>query len=180
MLNKADLRQTLIKKRSALAADSRAQWNSAITANLLTWLERHPVSVLGVYWPIRGEPELDGAYSALAQKKVQLALPVVVTKNAPLAFACWKPGDPVVVDKYGIAVPPDPQFVNPDALLIPCVGFNEQGFRLGYGGGYYDRTLAQAPRPKAIGIAYSCLQANFGADPHDIALDVLITEQESE
>ncbi len=177
MLNKADIRQTLIEKRSALDHELRAQWNSTIAINLLAWLAQNPVPVLGVYWPIRGEPALHDAYAALAKEKVQLALPVVVAKDAPLAFACWTPGDAVVVDKYGIAVPADPSFVTPDALLIPCVGFNEQRFRLGYGGGYYDRTLARQPRPQAIGIAYSCMHANFAADPHDIALDVLITEQ---
>jgi len=177
MLNKAEIRRTLLEKRSALDADVRSQWNKAIASHLLEWQQHNPVAVIGVYWPIRGEPKLHDAYAALAQAQVTLALPVVVAKDAALAFARWTPGDAVVVDKYGIAVPANPQLVSPDALLIPCVGFNVQRFRLGYGGGYYDRTLAPQPRPRAIGIAYSCLRTDFEADPHDIPLDVLITEQ---
>jgi 5-formyltetrahydrofolate cyclo-ligase len=74
-------------------------------------------------------------------------------------------------------VPSPPQvIVQPQALLIPCVGFNRQRMRLGYGGGYYDRTLAASPRPLAIGIAYRGSLATFAADPYDIALDAIITE----
>lgn len=177
MLNKADIRRTLLEKRSALDADLRTQWNQAIADHLLAWQRQNPVAAMGVYWPIRGEPELHDAYAALAQAQVALALPVVVARDAALVFARWTPGDEVVMDKYGIAVPANPQLVTPDALLIPCVGFNAQRFRLGYGGGYYDRTLAPRPRPRAIGIAYACLRTDFEADAHDIPLDVLITEQ---
>lgn len=177
MLNKADIRRTLLEKRAALDTELRKQWDQAIADHLLAWQQQNPVAIMGVYWPIRGEPELHDAYAALARMQVSLALPVVVAKDAALAFARWTPGDEVVVDKYGIAVPAKPQMVAPDALLIPCVGFNAQRFRLGYGGGYYDRTLAPQPRPRTIGIAYSCLHTNFDADVHDIPLDVLITEQ---
>ena len=64
----------------------------------------------------------------------------------------------------------------PPVLLIPCLGFNAQGYRLGYGGGYYDRTLAGAPRPQTVGVAYACLRADFASAPHDVALDLVITE----
>ena len=64
----------------------------------------------------------------------------------------------------------------PPALLVPCLGFNDAGFRLGYGGGYYDRTLELAPRPFTLGIAYACLAAQFASAPHDVALDRIITE----
>ena len=64
----------------------------------------------------------------------------------------------------------------PAALLVPCLGFNEERYRLGYGGGYYDRTLEHAPRPRTLGIAYACLQAQFASGPYDIALDHIVTE----
>ena len=178
MLNKVELRQALIAKRAAIDPDLRAQWNDRLAAGLLAWWEAHPVSVLGVYWPMRGEPDLHAAYASLTARGVQLALPVVVQKDAPLAFARWAPGDAVVKGSYGVLVPAAFHFVEPAALLIPCVGFNERRYRLGYGGGFYDRTLARLPRPQAIGIAYSCLLTEFPTGPHDVALDVVITEQD--
>lgn len=177
MLNKANLRQTLIAKRLAIPPDSRALWNHILASKLLTWLAEHPVKTLGVYWPMRGEPDLHDAYISLAEQGIQLALPVVLKKASPLAFACWSPGDAVEVDQYGVSVPAHPRFISPSALLIPCVGFNTGRFRLGYGGGFYDRTLAQQPRPLAIGVAYSCAQAEFKIGEHDVALDAIITEQ---
>jgi 5,10-methenyltetrahydrofolate synthetase len=78
----------------------------------------------------------------------------------------------------GVAVPADLRTVaRPPALLVPCLGFNAQSYRLGYGGGFYDRTLAEAPRPYALGIAYACQQAAFDADDHDVPLDTVITER---
>lgn len=77
---------------------------------------------------------------------------------------------------FGTAIPQSNAEVNPDVLLLPCVGFNNGRFRLGYGGGFYDRTLAATPRPTTIGVAYDCSEASFGHEAHDIAMDVVITE----
>lgn len=85
----------------------------------------------------------------------------------------------MVKDSVGVAIPASGEEVQPDALLIPCVGFNEQRYRLGYGGGFYDRTLAQAGRPVTVGIAYESARTRFDADAHDVPLDYLITEKES-
>ncbi len=116
-------------------------------------------------------------YAALAELGVQLALPVVTAKAVPLRFACWNPGDPLIKDAMDIAIPTSPQcWVQPQALLIPCVGFNTHRLRLGYGGGFYDRTLATAPRPIAIGVAYADALTAFDSGPHDVALDGIITE----
>jgi 5,10-methenyltetrahydrofolate synthetase len=83
----------------------------------------------------------------------------------------------MVKDAYGVMVPQDvSEIVTPDALLVPCVGFNAANYRLGYGGGFYDRTLAVSSRPLAVGIAYACCRAEFTGDVHDIALDDVITE----
>jgi 5,10-methenyltetrahydrofolate synthetase len=80
-------------------------------------------------------------------------------------------------DEMGVAVPEVLRFTErPPALLVPCLGFNEQRFRLGYGGGFYDRTLEHAPRPTTLGIAYACLEEQFASAPHDVALDRIITE----
>ena len=177
---KTTLRRELLANRQAIAGEVRREWNAAIGARLLAWWERHQTPSLGVYWPIRGEPDLQAAYAELSMRGVRLALPVVVENDAPLVFIEWKPGDAMSRDGFGVAIPAEGTEVRPDALLVPCVGFNEHRFRLGYGGGFYDRTLAVAPRPLAIGISYDCGRAEFSADPHDIALDAVITETSSQ
>ncbi|QDZ29122.1 5-formyltetrahydrofolate cyclo-ligase [Noviherbaspirillum sp. UKPF54] len=177
-LDKAALRRVLLANRQAIAAEVRQQWDAAIGARMLAWWNANPVGSLGVYWPIRNEPDLRGLYQDLARQGVRLALPVVTARDAPLRFLGWQPGDALVRDGFGAMVPQETaDEVKPDALLIPCVGFNPGNFRLGYGGGFYDRTLAVMPRPLAVGIAYECCRAEFDVDTFDIALDVMITEQ---
>lgn len=178
MQNKTALRRSLLATRRAIDADTRSRCDADIGDRVLAWWHIHRVKSLGVYWPIRGEPDLRATYEALAAYGVQLALPVVHSPHAPLAFAAWAPGDALVQDALGVSIPATMAIgLRPDALLIPCVGFNAQRVRLGYGGGFYDRTLALAPRPLAIGIAYACAQATFNAAAHDVALDEIITEE---
>ncbi|MGZ3159222.1 MAG: 5-formyltetrahydrofolate cyclo-ligase [Burkholderiaceae bacterium] len=177
MQNKTNLRHTLLAARNALAPDIRARNDFAIGRQVINWLAAHPVKTLGVYWPIRNEPDLHAVYPAIAAGDVQLALPVVVDKHAPLKFLAWTPGDELVTDTMGIPIPaPSNREVQPDAVLVPCVGFNAALIRLGYGKGFYDRTLAATPHPVAIGIAYALSEAVFDGAPHDVALDVIITE----
>jgi 5-formyltetrahydrofolate cyclo-ligase len=174
---KAALRTALKAARRALDPVHKVQWDAQIGAQVLAWWRLRQLPVLGVYWPMHGEPDLRAAYSELVQAGVRLALPVVVARDAPLAFAAWTPGDPMVTDGMGVAVPGDLHFVDrPPALLVPCLGFNAEGYRLGYGGGYYDRTLEAPPRPHTLGIAYACQEAVFANAPHDVALDVVVTE----
>ena len=168
----------LLAQRKELTPAARATLDAAIGACLLAWLERQSIRCLGVYWPIRGEPDLRHAYDAIARQGTQLALPIVVGADLPLRFAAWSPNEPTEAGPMNVPVPAPPhRIVIPDALLIPCVGFNRKRIRLGYGGGFYDRTLARAPRPLAIGIAYQQALADFTAEPHDVALDVVITEE---
>jgi 5-formyltetrahydrofolate cyclo-ligase len=174
--NKAMLRQSLLAHRQAITPEVRNQWNVSIRSQLLAWCERHPVQTLGVFWPIRGEPDLRPAYEDLAARNIRLALPMVQGKEAPLLFVEWTPGDPMTKDAFGVSVPVAVTPTLPEALLIPCVGFNKQCFRLGYGGGMYDRTLAIAPRPITAGIGFECGLADFEADSHDVALDAVLTE----
>ena len=175
--DKAALRRSLMDVRRVMTSDTRTRLDNAIAAQLLVWWQSNPVQSLGVFWPIQQEPDLRTAYALLAAKGVQLALPIVDKRDAPLRYAAWTPGDPVVKDALGIAIPAKNKVsMLPEALLIPCVGFNPERFRLGYGGGFYDRTLATSPRPLAVGIAYAASSATFSAAPHDIPMDVLITE----
>lgn len=177
--HKDSLRRTLASLRRALDPQQKAAWDALIVARVLAWWRaQDQAAALGVYWPLRGEPDLAPAYAELARAGTRLALPVVVDRDAPLAFAEWLPGEALVKDAMGVAVPAALRLTGrPGALLVPCLGFNAQGYRLGYGGGYYDRTLAAAPRPLTAGIAYACLEADFAGAPHDVALDLVITEQ---
>jgi 5-formyltetrahydrofolate cyclo-ligase len=180
MTDKTALRKSLALLRAAVDAPHKAQWDAAIGARVLAWWRAHMDGApgpLGVYWPLRGEPDLSIAYAELAAGGVRLALPVVLARDAALGFAEWTPGEAMVKDAMGVAVPAALRMLpRPPVMLIPCLGFNAQRFRLGYGGGYYDRTLAPTPRPLTIGLAYSCLQAEFASAPHDVALDVVLTE----
>ena len=180
MADKAALRKSLAALRGRIAAPEKAAWDAAIGARVLAWWRAAHADSAGpvaVYWPLRGEPDLSGAYAALAASGVRLALPVVLARDAALGFAAWEPGEAMVKDAMGVAVPALLRMVaRPPLLLIPCLGFNAQRYRLGYGGGYYDRTLEAAPRPQTVGVAYACLQTDFTGAPHDVALDVIITE----
>ena len=171
------LRKQLLAARRNLPAETRAQWDAAICRHIVAWWQAARVEALGVYWPLRDEPDLHPAYAELARLGVRLLLPVVQQRDAPLDFAAWNIGEPLVKDAMGIAVPAALRIgPTPPALLVPCLGFNAAGYRLGYGGGFYDRTLEKTPRPATVGIAYACLAAEFGSDSHDIALDRIITE----
>lgn len=178
-LDKALLRRTLLANRQAIPAEVRRRWDADIAVRLLAWWQAHPVTTFGVYSPIRSEPDLCAAYAGLAARGVRLALPIVPGKDAPLRFIEWKPGDTLAKDGFGVLVPVGGAEISPEALLIPCVGFNERLYRLGYGGGFYDRTLAIAPRPRTVGVAYACARAAFDADAHDVPLDTVLTEQTS-
>lgn len=168
----------MLSVRRALAPEMRAQWDREIGAKLVQWWRETGVGSVGVYWPLRDEPDLHACYAELARLGVKLLLPVVLEKHAPLAFAEWSIGEAMVKDKMGVAVPAQLRIVEayPPALIVPCLGFNRQGYRLGYGGGFYDRTLAREPRPATVGVAYRCLAADFGSDGHDVALDRIVTE----
>jgi 5-formyltetrahydrofolate cyclo-ligase len=175
---KAALRRYLKAQRASLDGPGKQEHDRRIGEQVLSWWRRTRPSLLAVYWPLSGEPDLSETYAQLASEGAMLALPVVVRRHAALEFAAWTPGEAMVLDPMGVAVPQELRTVaRPPALLVPCLGFNAQGYRLGYGGGFYDRTLAAAPRPLTLGIAYACQQAAFDADSHDVPLDAVITER---
>jgi 5,10-methenyltetrahydrofolate synthetase len=176
--DKAPLRKALLAQRAAIDPNQKAIWDAQLCAQLVEWWRLRPAALaptLAVYWPLRGEPDLQAAYARLVQAGAQLALPVVRKRDAPLDFAAWTPGEPMVKDSMGVAVPASLRLAAMPALMVvPCLGFNAQGFRLGYGGGFYDRTLAAVPRPGTVGVAYACQAARFDSAPHDVPLDSMI------
>jgi 5,10-methenyltetrahydrofolate synthetase len=176
--NKAVLRKRLLAARAAIGAEDKKDWDRRLGEALLAWCAGHEIKCLGVYWPIRGEPDLREVYARLAARGIGLALPVVQGKEAPLAYYAWKPKEEMDKDAYGIAIPKQRDAaIKPDVVLVPCVGYNRENFRLGYGGGFYDRTLHQEPRPYALGIAYCCGLAAFAAEAHDLPLQEILTEE---
>lgn len=135
--------------------------------------------VLSAYWPIKGEPDLRPLMTELHQTGVTVALPLVETRAAPLTFRIWTPETKMVRGDWNIPVPPpEAPMVKPAVALAPLVGWTGDGYRLGYGGGYFDRTLAALrPRPFVIGIGFESARLNtIYPQPHDIPLDVILTE----
>lgn len=135
--------------------------------------------VLSAYWPIKGEPNLRALMSELHSLGVIIALPIVEVTAAPLVFRRWTPNTQMVRGDWNIPVPPaTAERLTPDIALAPLVGWAPGGWRLGYGGGYFDRTLAALnPRPFTIGVGFqSARLATIFPQPHDIALDLIITE----
>jgi 5,10-methenyltetrahydrofolate synthetase len=177
-LAKQALRQALKQARSAVDPATRVQWDAAIGAQLLAWWRLRQFPAIGVYWPLAGEPDLRAAYAELADAGVRLALPVVLARDQALAFAEWTPGEALAKDLMGMTVPARLRMTErPPALVIPCLGFSDEGYRVGYGGGYYDRTLAASSRPATVGVAYSGQRAVFSPGAYDVALDVIFTER---
>jgi 5-formyltetrahydrofolate cyclo-ligase len=174
------LRTDLVLRRQAVSPDPRRQAAEIIgdkLTRLLQALDRH---VVGFYWPIRHEINLNPWARALAQsEKITLCLPVVVKPGAPLEYWRWTPETKMHPGFWNIPVPVERDPITPDFVLAPLVGFDAQCYRLGNGGGYFDRTLATThPRPIAIGVGYdfSALET-IKPQPHDIPMDAILTEQ---
>ena len=169
-------RVRLIAERMALRGETRARHNVAITEALEKLLS--PGMVIGFYWPIRGEYDARKLVAALIDRGAVAAMPVVVQKGAPLVFRSWHPGTRMEDGFWNIPVPAEGDPVMPTTLLVPLVGFDEMGYRLGYGGGYYDRTLASLPaRPVAIGVGYELSHlGTIYPQSHDIPMSAIVTE----
>lgn len=178
-MNRTAQRAALIAARRSISATLRKKWDAQIAQQVLDWCKAHSIKIAGLYNPIQAEPSLYEVFPLLAEMGIELALPASPAKNQAnqtLCFSSWKPGDQLMKDRYGILVPLETALkVKPEVLFIPCVGYTKEGYRLGYGGGFYDRTLAQQPKPKTIGIAYRISQCELELLPHDIAMDSIIT-----
>lgn len=174
---KTTLRSDMLAARKAMTATQRNDAVRKIESHLMHWITTHAIKTLAVYSPIRGEPNLMTTWSTLSATGIALALPIVVAADAPLGFVAWQPGEAMQRDAFGVAVPALPhRHVAPDAILVPCLGVTPQRIRLGYGGGFYDRTLALLTATASIGVAFDCNRIDFDAQPHDIALRSVITE----
>ena len=133
---------------------------------------------LGVYWPIQGEMNFIPLAHTVLDAGGSVGLPVVVKKSAPVEFWRWRRGERLVRGEWDIPVPKHRDVIDPELLIVPLVGFDAAGYRLGYGAGFYDRTLAAAnPRPRTIAVGFSTAQLDtIHPQPHDIPMDVIVTE----
>ncbi len=171
-------REALLRARVDAGAEKRKTWSAVIAPHLQQVIaERRPASV-GFYWPFKGEFDPRPLARELVAGGMTMALPTVVQPRTPLEFRRWTPGIEMEIGVYNIPFPKQRDVLQPELLLVPLVGFDAAGYRLGYGGGYYDRTIASfATRPFALGIGFelSRLETIFPQD-FDLAMDVIVTE----
>jgi 5,10-methenyltetrahydrofolate synthetase len=171
-------RERLIAARLALAVAVRRRHDRVIAAGLDRFLGDVAGRVVAVYWPFRGEPDLRFWMKEVLARGGVCALPVVAARARPLVFRRWRPGVKMARGVWNIPVPAADDPVTPDIVIAPVVGFDRACYRLGYGGGFYDRTLAALPcRPRAVGVGYSLAAIpSIYPQPTDIAMDAVITE----
>lgn len=177
LIPRAALRREKLAARMALDEKTRAALSARIEAHLAALLLLPP-QTLAFCAPVRGEFDARPLASRLIEQGWQAAMPVVTAVAAPMSFHAWTPSSAMSSDRYGIPIPADGAAVIPDIVLLPLLAFDAQGFRLGYGGGYFDRTLAaMVPRPQAIGVGFELGRvADIRPQPHDIRLDAVVTE----
>jgi 5-formyltetrahydrofolate cyclo-ligase len=173
---KVSLREAARARRAALAR--ACPGFAQAVARHVDDLGIAPGAVVSFYWPMGDEADPRLLARALAARGHALALPVVAAKKSPLQFRRWREGDALVVHAFGMHEPADsaPR-VTPEVLLVPLLAFDADGTRLGYGGGFYDRTLAALETKRAVGIAYAGQEVEaLPAHAHDHPLDMVATE----
>lgn len=169
-------RERLIAARLELPAEHRAAQTSLITLHLDRLIPWAPGTILSTYWPIRGEPDLRPWMRAKCEQGVRIALPVAVAPRQALQFREWRPGARMAHGLWRIPYPADGALVVPSVVLAPVVGFDAACYRLGYGGGFFDRTLAGMTEPYlAIGLGYpSAAIPTIFPQRHDIAMHWIV------
>jgi 5,10-methenyltetrahydrofolate synthetase len=181
---KQALRATLVEQRLRML--DRVRRSEALQQVLRIWLLGRSETVIGAYWPIKGEfdplPALhrwkeDGELLDAPQLR-RIGLPVVDKVHKTLRFHAWYPGCPMEEDAFGIPKPKDTEEIMPTLLVVACLGYAAGGYRLGYGGGFYDRLLAHLqPRPATVGVGFApAFLPDFEPEPHDMPLDAILND----
>ena len=173
------LRARLIEERAAVPTATRDARRQAIDSHLERGFPNLARGVVAFCWPYKGEYDARFLARTLRARGATTALPTVVAPRTPLVFREWHPGVVLARGVYDIPYPAASPEVAPDVALVPLVAFDDAGFRLGYGGGYFDRTLAAAAKkPVAIGVAHELAHvATIHPQPHDIPMDWVVTER---
>ena len=172
-------RETLISGRMAWTVKERTAKGERAKQKLLSSMDLRKYPVLGIYWPMRGEIDVRDIARQHIEAGGEVALPVVVEKAAPVEFWKWRPGTGMKRGVWNIPVPINRDVVIPDACIVPLVGFDAAQYRLGYGGGYYDRTLASfARRPYCVGLGFAEAELpTIYPQPHDIPMNAIVTDR---
>ncbi|MDC9825075.1 5-formyltetrahydrofolate cyclo-ligase [Devosia sp. ZB163] len=177
---KAALRAAAHKKRAAFHPSLRDEAAKAAAAHFLDTIPLRRDEVIAGYWPIRDEMDVKSLLGRLMDTGQPVCLPVVLGDEQPLELRLWEEGAPLYEAGFGTLAPAEeaPR-AEPDVILMPLLGFDRHGTRLGYGGGYYDRTLASLhKRPRLIGFAFALQEIDqIPRDAHDVPLDAIVTEQ---
>lgn len=173
-----EIRTKLLAMRQRIPSPQRASLSEHIAVHLLKRIESADARIVSAYWPIRGEPELRPLLETLAKRGIRTALPVATALGRPLVFREWKSGDRLERGLWKIPFPADGAVVVPDVVISPVVGFDPSRYRLGYGGGFFDRTLAaMTTDPLVLGVGYSMAAiSTIHPQSHDIAMSAIITE----
>jgi 5-formyltetrahydrofolate cyclo-ligase len=179
---KASLRTTMLLRRSGVGPEIRRDFATGLASSGLRLVGRFGTEpAVSVFLPIRDEPDTLPLIASLSEDGIRTALPVTGGRATPLRFLAWRPGEPTVRGRFGTEEPAAtaPEIV-PDVLFVPLAAFDRRGFRLGYGAGYYDSTLAELRRSKpvlAVGVAFSVQEVEaVPSEPHDERLDAVMTE----
>lgn len=171
-------RERLIAARLAIPADARAAMAAKIAKRLDAIIGDVSGRTVSLYWPFRGEPDLRPWMASIVARGGIPALPVVIEKAHPLVFRAYKPGDRLEKGVWNIPIPAEGDPVIPDIVIAPLVGVDPGNYRLGYGGGFFDRTLGSLPgKPLVIGVGYEMQRIpTIHPQPHDIPMDRIVVE----
>lgn len=182
-ISKDTLRRIAMQRRNELTAAEQQQAAARMMVNFMQAVALQKSHIIGAYWPIRGEMNAIPLLSHLAREGYACALPVVTGAHDPLQFRSWSPQTPMRAGIFANIPEPDAAFsdiVLPDVLIMPLTAFDDKGHRVGYGAGHYDRTIEALGAVKPVfkvGVCYSFQQFdNVPSDPHDIALDMVVTD----
>lgn len=180
-LERAALRREKIAAREDLTPEEHRHRSQAVETHLKDLLQSHRPWVLAFYWPIRAEFDCRSVVQQLIVSGVRACLPRVIAPDTALEFRAWQAGSEMLVDRYGIGTPAAGELLTPDVVLLPVNAFDAAGYRLGYGRGYFDRTLASlstlGQKPLAVGIGFELARVpSISPAPHDFPLDVIVTE----
>lgn len=169
-------RQAMTARRAALDAATHAAWSAAIVGHLERALA--VPAIVAFCWPIKHEPDVRAIVCRWRAAGARAALPVVVDAGSALRFRAWDEETPLAPDRYGIPTPTQGDWLQPDLILLPLNGFDAAGYRLGYGGGFFDRTLAAlTPRPLAVGVGFEINRLpSIRPEAHDQRLDWIVSE----
>jgi 5-formyltetrahydrofolate cyclo-ligase len=176
---RAQWRRDLRAVREALT--DRAEREARLLQRLEEWLTASRAKRLGFFWATRSEPDLSPVIARWLQADHTRVASLPIIEGELLRFAPWSPGTALIAGPFDVWIPDTPRRIDPDLLVIPCVGIDRLRYRLGYGGGYYDRTLAvMSPHPATVGVGFDCARIEtIDPKPHDLQMDIAMTESGS-